>query len=180
MQPCIPVAPDNERTRRHVFLFFLRGCKDPITQPKSSCDWLELKSIIYQSSWDSQCHGNQCPATKTHPCVYAGQPQANMPPKKKTKKTTKKNPERSITLRVKWLPRLSVSKHVAFIFFNNMHNVVAGENDLEAKYRRSVLDVAILQDHIGELIYVINKTQCIKKTTYRYLCFLYVLYITFR
>jgi len=90
--------------------------------------------------------------------VYAGQPQANMPPKKKTKKTTKKNPERSITLRVKWLPRLSVSKHVAFIFFNNMHNVVAGENDLEAKYRRSVLDVAILQDHIGELIYVINKT----------------------
>ncbi|TNN67737.1 Coiled-coil domain-containing protein 153 [Liparis tanakae] len=40
-----------------------------------------------------------------------------MPPKKKTKKSTKKNPERS-------------------------------ENDLEAKYRRSVLDVAILQDHI--------------------------------
>ncbi|XP_078099964.1 dynein regulatory complex protein 12 [Sander vitreus] len=41
-----------------------------------------------------------------------------MPPKKKTKKITKKNPEKS-------------------------------ENDLEAKYRRSILDVAILQDHIA-------------------------------
>ncbi|XP_035857235.1 coiled-coil domain-containing protein 153 isoform X1 [Sander lucioperca] len=42
-----------------------------------------------------------------------------MPPKKKTKKITKKNPEKT------------------------------GENDLEAKYRRSILDVAILQDHIA-------------------------------
>ncbi|XP_035535612.1 coiled-coil domain-containing protein 153 [Morone saxatilis] len=41
-----------------------------------------------------------------------------MPPKKKTKKTTKKKPEKS-------------------------------ENDLETKYRRSVLDIAILQDHIA-------------------------------
>ncbi|XP_040902867.1 coiled-coil domain-containing protein 153 [Toxotes jaculatrix] len=41
-----------------------------------------------------------------------------MPPKKKTKKTTKKNPEKSDT-------------------------------DLEAKYRRSVLDIATLQDRIA-------------------------------
>ncbi|XP_070827156.1 dynein regulatory complex protein 12 [Chaetodon trifascialis] len=41
-----------------------------------------------------------------------------MSPKKKTKKTTKKDPERR-------------------------------ENDLEAKYRRSTLDIAILQDHIA-------------------------------
>lgn len=26
---------------------------------------------------------------------------------------------------------------------------VSGENDLEAKYRRSTLDIAVLQDHIG-------------------------------
>ncbi|XP_041669733.1 coiled-coil domain-containing protein 153 [Cheilinus undulatus] len=41
-----------------------------------------------------------------------------MPPKKKTKKTTKKIPEKC-------------------------------ENDLEAKYRRSILDIAVLQDHIA-------------------------------
>uniref|UniRef100_UPI0037E7C757 dynein regulatory complex protein 12 n=1 Tax=Semicossyphus pulcher TaxID=241346 RepID=UPI0037E7C757 len=41
-----------------------------------------------------------------------------MPPKKKTKKPTKKNPEKSAS-------------------------------DLEAKYRRSILDVAVLQDHIA-------------------------------
>ncbi|XP_070762676.1 dynein regulatory complex protein 12 [Enoplosus armatus] len=41
-----------------------------------------------------------------------------MPPKKKTKKTTKKNPEKS-------------------------------ENDLEVKYKRSILDIAVLQDHIA-------------------------------
>ncbi|XP_044059295.1 coiled-coil domain-containing protein 153 [Siniperca chuatsi] len=41
-----------------------------------------------------------------------------MPPKKKTKKSTKKNPEKS-------------------------------ENDLEVKYKRSILDIAILQDHIA-------------------------------
>lgn len=28
--------------------------------------------------------------------------------------------------------------------------LVAGENDLEGKYKRSILDIAILQDHIGE------------------------------
>lgn len=28
--------------------------------------------------------------------------------------------------------------------------LVAGENELEAKYRRSVLDIAVLQDRIGE------------------------------
>nr|XP_043887720.1 coiled-coil domain-containing protein 153 isoform X2 [Solea senegalensis] len=47
-----------------------------------------------------------------------------MPPKKKpkkTKKTTKKIQER----------------------------IAAGDNDLEAKYRRGVLDIAILQDHIA-------------------------------
>ncbi|KAM9358637.1 dynein regulatory complex protein 12 [Symphorus nematophorus] len=42
-----------------------------------------------------------------------------MPPKKKTKKTTKKKKEEK------------------------------SENDLEAKYRRSILDIAILQDHIA-------------------------------
>ena len=29
--------------------------------------------------------------------------------------------------------------------------LVAGENDLEERYRRSILDIAILQDHIGEV-----------------------------
>lgn len=33
---------------------------------------------------------------------------------------------------------------------NKFYCLVAGETELEAKYRRSVLDVAILQDHIGE------------------------------
>lgn len=28
--------------------------------------------------------------------------------------------------------------------------LAAGENELEAKYRRSVLDIAVLQDRIGE------------------------------
>lgn len=28
--------------------------------------------------------------------------------------------------------------------------IVSGEDELENKYRRSVLDIAILQDHIGE------------------------------
>ncbi|XP_054472113.1 coiled-coil domain-containing protein 153 [Anoplopoma fimbria] len=51
-----------------------------------------------------------------------------MPPKKKTKKTTKKIPEKS-------------------------------ENDLEAKYRRSVLDVAILQDHIALQCESVKKVQ---------------------
>ncbi|XP_068566773.1 dynein regulatory complex protein 12 [Cebidichthys violaceus] len=51
-----------------------------------------------------------------------------MPPKKKTKKTTKKNPEKS-------------------------------ENDLEAKYRRSVLDVAVLQDHIALQCESVKKVQ---------------------
>ncbi|KAL7399965.1 hypothetical protein ABVT39_004451 [Epinephelus coioides] len=51
-----------------------------------------------------------------------------MPPKKKTKKTTKKKPENS-------------------------------ENDLEAKYRRSILDVAILQDHIAFQCESVKKVQ---------------------
>lgn len=29
--------------------------------------------------------------------------------------------------------------------------LVSGDDELETKYRRSVLDVAILQDHLGEL-----------------------------
>ncbi|XP_068441531.1 dynein regulatory complex protein 12 [Clinocottus analis] len=56
------------------------------------------------------------------------QPQANMPPKRKAKKTTKKNPEKR-------------------------------ENDLEAKYRRSVLDVAILKDHIALQYESVKKIQ---------------------
>nr|XP_046245007.1 coiled-coil domain-containing protein 153 [Scatophagus argus] len=51
-----------------------------------------------------------------------------MPPKKKTKKTTKKNPEKS-------------------------------ENDLQAKYRRSILDIAILQDHIAVQCESVMKVQ---------------------
>lgn len=73
--------------------------------------------------------------------------QVNMPPKKKTKKTTKKNPEKSnfthgmFFFKAFWW---------LIICFYKCFCLVAGENDLEAKYKRSILDVAILQDHIGE------------------------------
>ncbi|XP_047449199.1 coiled-coil domain-containing protein 153 [Mugil cephalus] len=55
-----------------------------------------------------------------------------MAPKKKTKKTSKKNPEKSN---------------------------FAGENVLEEKYRRSVLDVAVLQDHIALQSESVRKVQ---------------------
>lgn len=44
-------------------------------------------------------------------------------------------------------------------FLYNYYCFVADESDLEAKYRRSTLDVAILQDHIGEqqLLYLMYK-----------------------
>ncbi|XP_076591970.1 dynein regulatory complex protein 12 [Chaetodon auriga] len=51
-----------------------------------------------------------------------------MSPKKKTQKTTKKNPEKR-------------------------------ENDLEAKYRRSTLDIAILQDHLALQTEAVIKVQ---------------------
>lgn len=37
--------------------------------------------------------------------------------------------------------------------FNEYYCLVAGYNDLEEKYRRSILDIAILQDHIGEQLF---------------------------
>ncbi|XP_038549819.1 coiled-coil domain-containing protein 153 [Micropterus salmoides] len=51
-----------------------------------------------------------------------------MTPKKKTKKTSKKKPEKS-------------------------------ENDLEVKYKRSILDIAILQDHIASQCESVIKVQ---------------------
>lgn len=70
-----------------------------------------------------------------------------MPPKKKTKKTAKKNPEKSnFAFDLLFVVLLSWW----YIFMNKFYCLVAGETELEAKYRRSVLDVAILQDHIGE------------------------------
>lgn len=73
-----------------------------------------------------------------------------MAPKKKTKKATKKNPEKS-----------NFAGEIICMFAfgrfkmetsHKCYCLVAGENVLEEKYRRSMLDVAILQDHIGEAL----------------------------
>lgn len=73
-----------------------------------------------------------------------------MPPKKKTKKTTKKNPEKSNVAH-------AINQFLDFVLLNYdvfLTDViawwVAGENDLEAKCRRNILDIAVLQDHVGE------------------------------
>ncbi|XP_034556559.1 coiled-coil domain-containing protein 153 isoform X2 [Notolabrus celidotus] len=113
---------------------------------QSGCDWLLIKSISYQSSWTASTMATHSAtteqqATNAHPCmlvcpfseqsysVCAGSLQARkMPPKKKTKKTTKKIPEKC-------------------------------QNDLEAKYKRSILDVAVLQDHIALQCESVKKVQ---------------------
>lgn len=74
-----------------------------------------------------------------------------MPPKKKTKKTAKKNPEKSnFAFDLLFVVFFFFLLSWWYIFMNKFYCLVAGETELEAKYRRSVLDVAILQDHIGE------------------------------
>lgn len=128
-------------------------------EPQSSSDWLILKSI-------NQAGEQQRLIPAVTECIVCAlkylnrQPQSeqNMRPKNKTKKTTKKKPEKS---RLHFLMRvflggdflMLINAFLSFfihLFFFKVLCFVSGENDLEAKYRRSILDIAILQDHIGE------------------------------
>lgn len=82
-----------------------------------------------------------------------GETFGNMSPKKKTKKIAKKNAEKS---RATSSEISNTSYCAAFLILITFclqvvcFSIVSGEDELENKYRRSVLDVAILQDHLGE------------------------------
>ncbi|XP_062275685.1 coiled-coil domain-containing protein 153 [Scomber scombrus] len=82
-----------------------------------------------------------------------------MPPKKRTKKTTKKNPEKSNFSYKMFLTDLTLVYLLVHAFSYYYYPLFVGENELEAKYRHSILDVAILQDHIALQRESVIKTQ---------------------
>lgn len=149
------VTPSNKR-RFHIYWRQLALCAFP------SHVWLAVVKVTQLSiKPDTLFYGcslsNQCTATESHhhtvsvgplwacACPWVEQAALSKHVPEEEDKEDRREKSRKMSLRFFFFFR-DCRSSISYTYFC----VVTGQNDVEEKHRHSILDIAILQDHIGE------------------------------
>lgn len=137
---------------------------------QSGCNWLLMKSINYQCSRTERAMATHPAttaqqATKAHPCISVCAHSvrdasgwvlegANKKPCcketwSKREKQTRKD-YRKMYIHIQVVPFFFLFCGAKAFFPSRYSCFVVDQNDLEAQYKCSILDIAILQDRVGE------------------------------